>query len=112
MMTMVVFLGCSDRPKQVRLQELPDINGDVLMTKAECPNHWAEHFQWLLNWPPPQVDEDLLNTNSLETNNSSNNLTSPVTAAEVLRSLKNGHTLEVCSITAIVLQTGGGSLIL
>ena len=67
---------------------IKDINIIVLMTEAECLNCWAKHFQQLLNQPPPQADEDLLNTDSTETNNSSVSFTSLFTAT--ISSLKNG----------------------
>ena len=78
---------------------IKDINGNVFTTEARCLNGWTGNFQQLLNWPPAQVDEDLLNTSSMKTNNNSNSLTSPVTADEVRaapRSVKNGHALGVC----------------
>ena len=93
---------------------IKDINGNVLSTEAKCLCHWAGYFQQLLNQSPPQADEDLLIISSVETSNSSNSLTSPVTAAEVrtaLRSLKIGHPLGVCSITTKLIKTDRESLI-
>ena len=83
----------------------------VLPTEAKCLDHWAEHFQQLLNFPPSEGNDDLPNKPS--SNDYPDTFIQPVTKAEVaaaLEYLENDHNPGICSIMAELLKTGRASL--
>ena len=80
---------CFGNPKlaqEVKNYLIKTLNGDVLTTEAECLDCWAEHFQQLLNCPPPQSNDDLLNKPA--SNDYMDTCIQPVTEAEVAAALK------------------------
>ena len=81
------------------------------MTKAECLDCWAEHFQQLLNHPPPQGNDDV--PNKPASNDNTYICIQPVTEAEVaaaLKHMKNDCSPGICSIIAWLLKVGRLSL--
>ena len=73
---------------KARSRPVKDKNGETITDEAKERARWAEHFQEILNRPPPQVPPDVPPTgNQLEVN------TNPPTKAEVskaIKSLKSG----------------------
>ena len=90
---------------------IENLNGNILTTEAECLDCWAKHFPQLLNHPPPQGNDDLLNKPA--SNDYTDTCIWPVTEAEVaatLKHLKNGYSPDVCCIMAELRKAGGASL--
>ena len=80
-----------------------DKNGNLLTTEKEQEARWAEHFQEILNRPPPDQIIDIPESeNDLEVNTDLPTTDEIVTA---IKSLKNGKTPGLDNLSAELFKT-------
>ena len=103
-----VFENVSTLTKSAQppLPAMKDLNGQVLRTDEQCRERWKQHFEQLLNRPPP--------TNPLPESDVRNpDDTDPPSLAEVkdaIKKLKNGKAPGLDNIPPDALKSGGWAM--
>ena len=110
--TRAEFQGINNIRKgyQARQGMIKNSNGDLLITKEEISERWAEHFVSLLNRPPPQEPVPLMD--EIEMLIYEEEVEEPTTEEilSTIRGLKNNKAAGIDEITAELIKYGGRRL--